>query len=1114
MSRVPRGIPALTYLKIFEPVGLVGDSCGDILVDGNSISVLETGHPSSRYEVAQVLNSKISDEDICEMITGNSCGGGVGSSLNPIAAFVNDSVTCVLFIIGSKKSKKWQFLKKTFLPFVANELFANIGDKNDELLSSYYSARLTLSAFEIQDEFLTDLLRPGNRGLFPSLSAEDGMAVQGIHKELFTNEVGLRRMFADACENRASHVLPVGGGIDTSSAVFEITLQQSEGGPNPNSLDAIQTCTSRLLIVDIPCTDPLAGGVERSTIQQLRGFEQPTLHKSLSVFYDVMKSLSVADNNHSKAQFRSSLLTQFLTELLGGNAIVVALGFLSHFEPSVSKKTLEIISCLNKAMHYPIGGKELSDVLLGLLTKYRSMVLQVEDALMSKNVANKTEIDEERAVEKQVIELQKNLAEALVEKNQAFEDREHLFEMVELLKAKYTTLMDEKLQQSKQLAALEEDKIELAKELMQCKLETTEVSEQHELEVSDASKENIALKDEVLSLNSRYEKSMENVEELKTRLRTLEDAIDLMAKNELKKNETIERYTNELAKANEKNVDLGAELLTLLNSRAVLEEKIKKLESDNEKMSNIGVKLDKNEKDSTLEVSFLIDEMRKKDKELMELKVILKNQEVVIEKHDDIHDDVSSFENKNTTKAKDKKNNDMLLAIKKYDRMVRDYEKKLSRMRGDMDATNIEKQQLQTTFDETFQKYHDAVFPKPKTINDVKNEEKSKLFSSFANDKTSTINASVLLQNKLFESYNDREKFLKNRIQDVVSKKNEMLSVLREMSDEFSLVLDFLDDVSLYNNDSDFIDVDSDFSGVLKQKIESGQQLLTKSEHFLNAAKTTSLQQHDIENNNKQQEDEAVDDNERSRMALIVATFQKHLQVAENKVTTLERENIELHIKIKQLLNDGKSQWALMESNKKFTMNNNNNNNTSIFKNGDFEDDIHDEKKNVSALASNNNDNNNKSPISVACVTNDNDNGSTTQNHVANLQTEHDGHATTTTNKQLKNLEARAAQLGVKNASLEEELLSYQTYMRHAIPQYKKQIQRLQAQLEYFSTTTKKNNGKKNVVDDEVDERFNNNNKALSNKALLKSATDPKFLNSKDDFSSACLILPNIAKKI
>jgi len=171
-------------------------------------------------------------------------------------------------------------------------------------------------------------------------------------------------------------------------------------------------------------------------------------------------------------------------------------------------------------------------------------------------------------------------------------------------------------------------------------------------------------------------------------------------------------------------------------------------------------------------------------------------------------------------------------------------------------------------------------------------------------------------------------------------------------------------------------------------------------------------------------------------------------------------------------------------------------------------------KKNVSALASNNNDNNNKSPISVACVTNDNDNGSTTQNHVANLQTEHDGHATTTTNKQLKNLEARAAQLGVKNASLEEELLSYQTYMRHAIPQYKKQIQRLQAQLEYFSTTTKKNNGKKNVVDDEVDERFNNNNKALSNKALLKSATDPKFLNSKDDFSSACLILPNIAKKI
>lgn len=209
MSRLPRGIPSVTYCRVLSAQGTFA-SQGDIVSDGNSITVLEAGHPSSRHEVAQVLPSGISDEDACELTLGNQAGAGMGASLNPITACVTDAVTAVIFIVGSKETRKWHFLKKTVLPFVANELFANIAERDQHMASSMYKAQINLSAFEIQDEIITDLLRPVNRGLSLAVTAEDGVGVQGIQSEPIMDEMDLRRLLLDACDNRASHTLPPG----------------------------------------------------------------------------------------------------------------------------------------------------------------------------------------------------------------------------------------------------------------------------------------------------------------------------------------------------------------------------------------------------------------------------------------------------------------------------------------------------------------------------------------------------------------------------------------------------------------------------------------------------------------------------------------------------------------------------------------------------------------------------------------------------------------------------------------------------------------------------------------------------------------------------------------
>lgn len=209
MSRSARGVPSVTYCRVLSPLGGFSGQ-GDIISDGNSITVLDAGQPSSRHEVAQVLPNGISDEEVCEHTFGNQAGAGMGASLNPITACVSDAVTAIIFIVGSKETRKWHFLKKTVLPFVANELFANIAEKDQQLSSSLYKAQINLSAFEIQDEIITDLLRPINRGLSLAVTAEEGVTVQGLQSEPIMDEMDLRRLLIDACDNRASHTLPPG----------------------------------------------------------------------------------------------------------------------------------------------------------------------------------------------------------------------------------------------------------------------------------------------------------------------------------------------------------------------------------------------------------------------------------------------------------------------------------------------------------------------------------------------------------------------------------------------------------------------------------------------------------------------------------------------------------------------------------------------------------------------------------------------------------------------------------------------------------------------------------------------------------------------------------------
>jgi hypothetical protein len=160
MSGVPKGIPTVTHARISQQTGWI-----DVVADGPSaVTVLDAERPASRHEVTQVLDRHLNDEEVCEYTVGTLAGASLGVALNPVSAFVLDAATSVIVLVGSQAAKKWQFINTIFLKFLANELYANqLADKEAQALGAF-TAQVSVSAFEVNNELITDLLRPAARG--------------------------------------------------------------------------------------------------------------------------------------------------------------------------------------------------------------------------------------------------------------------------------------------------------------------------------------------------------------------------------------------------------------------------------------------------------------------------------------------------------------------------------------------------------------------------------------------------------------------------------------------------------------------------------------------------------------------------------------------------------------------------------------------------------------------------------------------------------------------------------------------------------------------------------------------------------------------------------------
>lgn len=499
-------------------------------------------------------------------------------------------------------------------------------------------------------------------------------------------------------------------------------------------------CHSRLLVVEVPSTDPLlhGGAVD---VRQLQG---PNLHKSLLTFLDVLKKLNTP-GRAALAPFRSAKLTHYLSELLGGNSIVVGLGLLAHGEPLVTRKTLEVIGksvlcasfcsssstfnelpnvnagALSNALHYPIGGRELTDVLQGLLGKYRSMLMQLQDELLNRTALNQGSVEHEMTLEKQLLQLQRDLAEGLKEKNLAIEDRERVYEMAELLKAKFATLMGEKLAQSGDLAQSREDNVVLARTLMDKNLELSNFKEKTEKDIFDLAGQLMAARNHIGELDANIEELHAEVEALNAQIEGKVKEMGTLRDEIASLNTLLDDRARLMQIEKEKAVELGAELLTLVNRKDLLQKELDALTTKHEAVVEDLKQRDATEAALKLEVSELQKELRHKEEQMFELTkhsvaVELEAKQAKLDADQlalQFREKLLTLQKPGTTQTEQSisgaKYEELQNTIRKGAKVIKDLERSLRRAQADLEETKKENTQMAGDLTDVREKYREKL---------------------------------------------------------------------------------------------------------------------------------------------------------------------------------------------------------------------------------------------------------------------------------------------------------------------------------------------------------------------------------------------------------------------
>lgn len=432
---------------------------------------------------------------------------------------------------------------------------------------------LELSFVEIYDEIIQDLLNSQKRDLPLREDPVHGMRVQGVTVAgPMMNAAGVLEVYRAGIDARSREGTDYGPADMYASTVLQLRLKQTIRGARSKVGELISTLT----IADI-------AGAEKAAAPDsvaLRAAEGPRLNKAAFAFMacaDAMKAGKEADY----VPHADSKLTLLLKENLGGNSLTTVVTVVQQNETLVTETTLRAASGLRSGVTFPV---IMEVTTRGLIRRLRIQAKQLRDELSELRYgaasADARVKDGEADLLLRVTELEGRAIRDNLEKLKVQDEKNKLQERFRDFRDKYNALVDSKAAAQEALIEAEEEKLRISKALLDMQIRNNQLQESVDKEKFELSAKLMSAENDLVELEMRRQQAVEKMEEFKRAFEDLSTEKREMSMELVTLKSNLVARTRELRAERAKNEDLGTEILTLVNQKAVLEAAAKTAEHD------------------------------------------------------------------------------------------------------------------------------------------------------------------------------------------------------------------------------------------------------------------------------------------------------------------------------------------------------------------------------------------------------------------------------------------------------------------------------------------------------------------------------------------------------
>ena len=338
---------------------------------------------------------------------------------------------------------------------------------------------------EVYEERVRDLFaagRDGSRGKDPQAtylevdeSSDDGWHVAGLTFQNAPDAASLQTAYVAALNQRVTGLSEYGHSKHDRAASI-LTLRVSQYIPGLPDKDGYMSpakhLVSTVVVVDTPGAEPLAMD---PAVLRLR--EGARLNRAVTSMAGVIRAC--ANQRRNFAGHGDSILTKILAEPLGGNCATTVLGTLRMGEWERSAAVMDLVANARRAPTFPV---VCDDAARGLQQRLRSRLLQINDSRETyREQVQSTAAD---GIDPQNIglqmaklhELEGRLLEERGDKAELLAEKEALLERLQRLNGMDKENLAEKEELQAALIRSEEDRLEIARALVEVQLEANEAA--------------------------------------------------------------------------------------------------------------------------------------------------------------------------------------------------------------------------------------------------------------------------------------------------------------------------------------------------------------------------------------------------------------------------------------------------------------------------------------------------------------------------------------------------------------------------------------------------------------------------------------------------------------